>query len=111
MFVNVSPASYNLEETKTSLYYATRVKKITNDTQKNVENMQIINMRNKYNTLLRALDVCVRTIRTNKVQVPAEVEQYCVITEEEAKEAEDAKNNISPEKDDIPPEDNASPQA
>lgn len=110
MFVNISPASYNLEETKTSLYYATRVKKITNDTQKNVENMQIITMRNKYNTLLRALDACVKSMRTSKVQIPPEAEQYSVANEEEVKEAEEAKNNASPEIVANSPDENASPQ-
>merc|ERR1719277_223894 len=35
MFVNCSPASSNYDETVMSLKYATRAKKITNDTKKN----------------------------------------------------------------------------
>jgi hypothetical protein len=36
MFVNISPADYNAEETATSLQYAARVKLITNDASKQV---------------------------------------------------------------------------
>jgi kinesin family protein C2/C3 len=41
MFVNVSPADYNRDETVTSLTYAARVKLITNDAQKNADNKEI----------------------------------------------------------------------
>ncbi|EDO37229.1 predicted protein, partial [Nematostella vectensis] len=41
MFVNVSPADYNTDETVTSLTYASRVKLITNDAQKNQDNKEI----------------------------------------------------------------------
>ena len=41
MFVNVSPADYNRQETAISLTYASRVKLITNDAQKNSENKEI----------------------------------------------------------------------
>lgn len=37
MFANVSPSSYNREETLMSMYYASRVKLITNDPFKNLE--------------------------------------------------------------------------
>lgn len=37
MFVNVSPSAYNESESKNSMDYATRVKKIKNKIQKNVE--------------------------------------------------------------------------
>ena len=37
MFVNVSPSNYNESESKNSMDYATRVKKIKNKIQKNVE--------------------------------------------------------------------------
>lgn len=41
MFVNVSPADYNREETLMSLYYASRVKLITNEPVKNVESKEM----------------------------------------------------------------------
>lgn len=41
MFVNISPADYNTDETITSLTYASRVKLITNDAQKNADNKEI----------------------------------------------------------------------
>lgn len=37
MFVNVSPSIYNESESKNSMDYATRVKKIKNKVNKNVE--------------------------------------------------------------------------
>lgn len=62
MFVNISPANYNQEETTMSLYYAARVKLITNDPSKNVESkemsvlkQEIINVtieRDKYKAVL-----------------------------------------------------------
>lgn len=45
MFVNVSPASYNREETMMSLYYAARVKLITNEPIKNIESKEMSNMK------------------------------------------------------------------
>lgn len=41
MFVNVSPADYNVDETVISLTYASRVKLITNDASKNADNKEI----------------------------------------------------------------------
>jgi hypothetical protein len=41
MFVNVSPADYNRDETVVSLTYAARVKLITNDAQKNADNKEV----------------------------------------------------------------------
>ncbi|KAL3671110.1 hypothetical protein V7S43_004292 [Phytophthora oleae] len=41
MFVNISPADYNQEETSTSLTYASRVKLITNNANKNSESEQV----------------------------------------------------------------------
>ena len=45
MFVNVSPSSYNRDETTMSLTYAARVKLITNDPYKNVESKETSRMR------------------------------------------------------------------
>lgn len=41
MFVNCSPSVYNEPETKNSLDYATRVKKIKNNVNKNVESKEM----------------------------------------------------------------------
>lgn len=41
MIVNVSPADYNLGETNNSLVYASRVKKVSNRSTKNIETKQI----------------------------------------------------------------------
>ncbi|PVD19886.1 hypothetical protein C0Q70_20379 [Pomacea canaliculata] len=45
MFVNVSPADYNMDETVTSLTYASRVKLITNDASKNADNKEIARLK------------------------------------------------------------------
>ncbi|CAB3977739.1 myosin heavy chain, non-muscle-like [Paramuricea clavata] len=45
MFVNISPADYNTDETVTSLTYASRVKLITNDASKNAENKEIVRLK------------------------------------------------------------------
>lgn len=41
MFVNVSPADINHQETKSSLYFGARVKEIQNPISKNVESEEI----------------------------------------------------------------------
>ncbi|XP_071845091.1 uncharacterized protein [Apostichopus japonicus] len=46
MFVNISPADYNAEETVVSLTYASRVKLITNDASKNADNKEIARLKN-----------------------------------------------------------------
>jgi hypothetical protein len=46
MFVNISPADYNRDETLTSLLYASRVKLITNDASKSVDNEEISRLKN-----------------------------------------------------------------
>jgi len=46
MFVNFSPADYNRDETLTSLLYASRVKLITNDASKSVDNEEISRLKN-----------------------------------------------------------------
>ncbi|XP_052283631.1 restin homolog isoform X2 [Dreissena polymorpha] len=46
MFVNISPADYNMEETVISLTYASRVKLITNDASKNADNKEIARLKN-----------------------------------------------------------------
>ena len=45
MFVNVSPSNYNENESKNSMDYATRVKKIKNKVQKNVESNLASNLK------------------------------------------------------------------
>uniref|UniRef100_H3AQU2 Kinesin-like protein n=2 Tax=Latimeria chalumnae TaxID=7897 RepID=H3AQU2_LATCH len=45
MFVNISPAEWNAEETVASLIYATRVKAITNSAQKNSQSKEIARLK------------------------------------------------------------------
>lgn len=41
MFVNISPADYNSQESKMSLFFGMNVKSIQNDVQKNVESQEM----------------------------------------------------------------------
>lgn len=62
MFVNISPASANKDETMISLYYGARVKMITNEPIKNIESkelsrlrteiMKVVETRDKYKNML-----------------------------------------------------------
>jgi len=45
MFVNISPADYNADETISSLGYATRVKLIKNDANKNADSEEVAQLR------------------------------------------------------------------
>ena len=51
MYVNISPADYNLDETLTSLAYAARVKLITNDASKNQESKEIARLKEQIKQL------------------------------------------------------------
>ncbi|XP_023249739.1 kinesin-like protein KIN-14E [Seriola lalandi dorsalis] len=51
MIVNISPSECNLDETLTSLIYATRVKAITNNAQRNVESKEIAQLKEVINKL------------------------------------------------------------
>lgn len=56
MFVNVSPSAYNEAESKNSLEYATRVKKIKNKVVKNVETKAASNLKTTLVQLESILD-------------------------------------------------------
>ncbi|KAA0716970.1 Kinesin-like protein klp-20 [Triplophysa tibetana] len=45
MFLNISPSDSDLDETLTSLIYATRVKAITNNAQRNIDNKEIAQLK------------------------------------------------------------------
>eukprot|EP00250_Pteridium_aquilinum_P014168 c21823_g1_i1 orf=2-1138(+) len=45
MFVNISPADSNLDETSNSLGYASRVRAITNDATKNVSSKEVVRLK------------------------------------------------------------------
>ena len=47
MIVNVSPADYNIDETFSSLYYATRVKQIVNESVRHFESKELSKMRDQ----------------------------------------------------------------
>lgn len=52
MFCNISPSDYNTDETINSLQYASRVKLVTNEVTRNVENKQNDKMRRVIEKLL-----------------------------------------------------------
>ena len=56
MFVNVSPADYNLKETQNSLCYATRAKLIVNETIKNVETKELSRIKEYMKSLVEERD-------------------------------------------------------
>ncbi|CAM8995533.1 unnamed protein product [Rhodiola kirilowii] len=45
MFVNISPAESNLDETYNSLTYASRVRSIVNDPSKNVASKEVVRLK------------------------------------------------------------------
>ena len=51
MFVNASPADYNSAESVSSFEFAQRVRKVTNDSQKIVENKQIKDLKKQLQML------------------------------------------------------------
>ncbi|EAR88126.2 kinesin motor catalytic domain protein (macronuclear) [Tetrahymena thermophila SB210] len=53
MIVNVSPSEYNLEETNSSLQYASRVKTIVNETSKNIETKDYTRLKEKFQQILQ----------------------------------------------------------
>ncbi|OWF39036.1 myosin-1B-like [Mizuhopecten yessoensis] len=57
MFVNISPADYNQDETIISLMYASRVKLITNDASKNADNKEISKLKSIIAKLKKGEDV------------------------------------------------------
>ena len=83
MIVNISPASSNQEETQTSLYYATRVKKIVNESFKNIETRQMQIMTGNYNQMVNKLDLLENILKDNQLALPAnEFPHYEAIEEE-----------------------------
>jgi hypothetical protein len=55
MFVNISPADYNCEETLTSLVYASRVKLITNDAKQEKDSAEISRLKKIISNLRKGL--------------------------------------------------------
>lgn len=51
MFVNVSPADYNDNETKMSLFFGCDVKQIKNEVKKNVESIDMVRLREENDQL------------------------------------------------------------
>lgn len=55
MFVNVSPADYNAQETKLSLFFGESAKKIKNNVQKNVDSQEVARLKEENAHLRRQL--------------------------------------------------------
>eukprot|EP00362_Geleiidae_sp_MMETSP1317_P001792 CAMPEP_0201281588 /NCGR_PEP_ID=MMETSP1317-20130820/3421_1 /ASSEMBLY_ACC=CAM_ASM_000770 /TAXON_ID=187299 /ORGANISM="Undescribed Undescribed, Strain Undescribed" /LENGTH=132 /DNA_ID=CAMNT_0047591839 /DNA_START=2235 /DNA_END=2633 /DNA_ORIENTATION=- len=106
MFVNISPADYNLEESNMSLMYASRVKLITNDVKKNVESKALAKARvelvnalggvrhaqavyEKKGISLEDIEESLRRVSTIKVPIVEEEEEDEEEGEEEEEEREE----------------------
>ena len=57
MFVNISPADYNSQETKLSLFFGESAKKIKNDVRKNVESQEVAKLKDELLQLKRQLGI------------------------------------------------------
>lgn len=68
MFVNVSPADYNADETSNSLVYASRVKNITNDAQKNAESKEVARLKEIIGRLQAGEEVTQEEIQHGKAE-------------------------------------------
>jgi hypothetical protein len=73
MFVNISPADYNMEESVTTMVYGSRAKMITNDTQKNVESRQSLRMNEAYKKMQGKLDLAIQSLKANNIAVPEDI--------------------------------------
>lgn len=56
MFVNISPADYNSQESKMSLFFGCDVKQIKNDIKRNVESQETVKLREENEVLKRELE-------------------------------------------------------
>jgi hypothetical protein len=66
MFVNISPADYNAQETKMSLFFGCDVKQIKNDVRRNVESQDTVKLKEEIETLRRQVQSLQSTGLTNK---------------------------------------------
>jgi hypothetical protein len=65
MFVNISPADYNYQETKSSLYFGSKVKEIQNPVQKNIESEEIKKLKEEVEMLKKHVtQVSASTLKT-----------------------------------------------
>ena len=51
MFVNISPADYNSEETKMSLFYGSTAKEIKNEVHKNIGDQEVLKLKQDVRSL------------------------------------------------------------
>jgi len=88
MFVNISPADYNMEETVTTLVYGSRAKMITNDTHKNVESKWQSRMNENFKKMQAQLDLAIEALNSHNIPIPTgvEIEKAPDINIEEVKE-------------------------
>eukprot|EP00357_Protocruzia_adherens_P031643 CAMPEP_0115011372 /NCGR_PEP_ID=MMETSP0216-20121206/23944_1 /TAXON_ID=223996 /ORGANISM="Protocruzia adherens, Strain Boccale" /LENGTH=1261 /DNA_ID=CAMNT_0002379909 /DNA_START=35 /DNA_END=3820 /DNA_ORIENTATION=+ len=84
MFVNISPADFNQEETQTALVYASRVKNITNEASKNVESKELTKLKADMRTLINERDIMKSHLVKNNISV-----EGLDLVQEETKEEDD----------------------
>lgn len=56
MFVNISPADYNAQESKMSLFFGCDVKQIKNDVRRNVESQDAVKLREENEQLRKQVE-------------------------------------------------------
>ena len=56
MFVNISPADYNSQESYMSLFFGSSAKEIKNDVRQNVESQEVTKLKNELESLKRYLN-------------------------------------------------------
>ena len=56
MFVNISPADYNSQESYMSLFFGSSAKQIKNDVRQNVESQEVTKLKNELDQLKRYLN-------------------------------------------------------
>lgn len=93
MFVNISPAEYNIEETITTLVYGSRAKMITNDTHKNLESRLSARMNENFKKMQNSLELAMQTLTKNNIALPNELQESAPISHlEEIKEESEQDN-------------------
>jgi len=70
MFINISPAAYNLEETVTTLVYGSKAKNIVNNQQKNVESKSQAKLNERFIHMQTQLDLALSELRKNNIEIP-----------------------------------------
>jgi hypothetical protein len=98
MFVNCSPSVYNESETKNSLDYATRVKKIKNQVGKNVESKEAQKYRDAINSMDSIVEQMKRLLRQSNRKPQLEAYEVALNQPIKPVDGEDENNEVMKKK-------------